>query len=742
MAESQIVYRVAAHLSSKGDLAKSMAAKAAAVSGLSQKLDMATSKAMAWGSAQTSAVMSSVASMGKFAAAAGGAGLAAGVALAAVKGADFNVSMEKAQNTIAGTLQMYNHSAGAIDQMGTNIKVAGASLQKLMDIADSAPGEFGDIRDMFSNMLPGARSVTGEMERIMTLSQNLALFTPTLTGGDFKTSGAQLGRILTGSAGAEMDTWKRMAPMLLEAGHELNKAGGGGKIFAESLNEANEKMTMEFNKLAGSDRLALVEKVFSRGGPALAKMYSESWEGASSTFVSGWKKIAGAATRPMFLSLKDALVKAGADENAVFGKKNLAKLMTGASLIGGVLNRTFVKVLDAAGKGIDYLANNWETVANKVYHAMQIGAGAIKAAFAFGLARMIAGSAVLAAGMASRAAGGVVKGAKGVYGAGKGIVKGVSDAASGLKKVMAVFTDGSPITRAMGLVTMISGGFMTLATGALMLIPMVLIAGVVFGALAVALTAVAGVAAYVISKWDEIVGSIRQGFAEGTLTLRPLVEAAMLLWEKLKALGGAFMGGTTGAGMMQWAINMAVTVVEGLTSAIVIMAKVAAGMVAVVGKLANAYDAVFGETDEARFLKRTQEFEGSGMSAKDAWNRADAERRNGFLSAPKSFGDEAMELSDKISDAADRMEKVGLKDLDFKGIEDLTKKADDYMKSLTAGDEEAKKKKKGPAVNIGTLVQQFDLRGEDPDRAMVAWVEPIERLARTPGGSALDMGGF
>ncbi len=43
----------------------------------------------------------------------------------------------------------------------------------------------------------------------------------------------------------------------------------------------------------------------------------------------------------------------------------------------------------------------------------------------------------------------------------------------------------------------------------------------------------------------------------------------------------------------------------------------------------------------------------------------------------------------------------------------------------------------GKSIHIGTIVQIFDLRGEDPDRAMVAWVEPIERLARQQGASAI-----
>ena len=56
MAGPQIIYRVAAHLGTKGDLAGAMKSKAAAVSGLGASLDQAAAKAQAWGASQVSAV--------------------------------------------------------------------------------------------------------------------------------------------------------------------------------------------------------------------------------------------------------------------------------------------------------------------------------------------------------------------------------------------------------------------------------------------------------------------------------------------------------------------------------------------------------------------------------------------------------------------------------------------------------------------------------------------------------------
>ncbi len=743
MAESQIVYRVAAHLSSKGDLAKSMQAKASAVSGLASKFDMASAKAMAFGREQVAAVGASTAAIAKYGATAASLGIGAGLAFAVTKGAQFNAGMEKTQNTLAGTLQLYNHSAGAADQLGTNIKVAGAALQDLNRIADSSPGEFQDISTMFQNMLPGARSVTGDMKRIMDLSQNLALFTPTLTGGDFMTSGAQLSRILTGSAGAEMDTWKRLAPVILDVGHSMDKVAGGGKLFGKDMVEANEKLTMTFNKLSSADRLALVEKAFERGGPALAKMYESSWEGASSSFISGWRKIAGAGTKPMFMSMKEALLKAN-KEGGAFGKSNQAALQSGASIIGGILNKTFVKVIDAAARGITYLADNWKEISNTVYHGMQVGAGLIKAAFAFGFSRMVIGAGILAASTAAKAGVGTAKGIAGGFRATKAGIKNLAGFADGIGKVVDAVAGKNQIASSLGIFTSIGSAFSSIASAGLVLVPMLIVFGAAIGALSLVLVTVGGVAAYVASNWDTLMASVRDGFASGTLTFRPLIISALIFWEKLKAVGAAFLGGTSGADMMKGAIDGMVVVVDLLSAGVSTLARIAAFFLDMVAQASKVYS--FGKT--VKNLNNPLSVTGFVGAVKDmagyTWDKVHGGAVNAALARSRgemSWTDRLESMSGKLNEAADKADAVGLKDLDFNQVQDLTKTVDDFAAALTAGDTD-QKKKKSAAVNIGTLVQQFDLRGEDPDRAMVAWVEPIERLARAPGGSTLDMGGF
>jgi hypothetical protein len=743
MAEPQITYRVAAHLSSKGDLAKSMKAKATAVGGLSSKFDAATSKTMAFGRSQTAAMTSAVGSIAKYSAAIGGMAVGGGIGLMVAKGAEFNVEMERTQNTIAGTLQLFNHSAGAADQLGTNIRVAGAALQRINEIADSAPGELQDIQQLFQNMLPGARSVTGEMKRIMDLTQSLAVYTPTL-GGNFGLVGAQTSRMLTGGAGAEMEVWRTLQVPILKAGQAMEQTGKKGKMIFAANQQEGEKLTQAFNKLGKEDRLRVVEEAMKGGAADLAKMYAGSWDGASASAMSSMRKIAGSFTQPLFNATKAALIKANADGGA-FGKENQAKLLTAASKIGGVLGVGLSKVLDGAGRAVTFVSNNWEKIANKIYHGMQIGAGMIKAAFAFGLAKMLIGAAAIGAASAARAVGGVGRAVGKGFGMSRAAIRGVGSFAGGLKRMVEVVTKGNPISNAMGAVTGLAKGFSMIAMAGVTLIPMLLVAGVVFGALSFALVGVAGVAVYVISKWKEITSTLSAGLANGTITMRPLIIAAMVLWEKLKAVGAALVGGASGGDMIKTAMNMAVGAINMVSNGVQLLMGVASGFLRFVAgayNVLNPKQAILGG-DMARIGEVLQ----SGLTSDGETARKIVERRkkegvydDGPLAL--TMGEKADRLADTFDEASKKWRDTDLKDLNMKDVDDLTKKADDYMKTLSEGDDKNKDKAKGTNVNIGHLTQQFDLRGEDPDRAMVAWVEPIERMARTPGGSSLDVGGY
>lgn len=733
---AQINYRVNAILQTKGDLAAQIAKKTAAVGGLAAKIDSVNTKIGTLGRSMAASAMSTGAAYAKAGLMGAGAAVGAGIGVIAAKSFEANAGTEAMRNTLAGTLQLYNHSANKANQLANNIRVAEGAMSELLRIADAAPGGIDDINVMFQNMLPGARSVTGEMRRIMALTQNLAVFTPTLTNGDFMTSGAQMGRILAGSAGAEMDTWKRLAPVILKAGHEMDKIGGGGKVFGKNLVDAGEKLTMEFNKLSGEQRLALIEKAFSGNGAKLAKMYEESWEGASATFISGWKRIAAAGTQPMFNSLKTAVIKATKGDNALFGKAQLNRFMHAADTIGRLLERPFMRGVKALENAITYLDRNWKAVANSVYHAFQIGAGAIKAALAIGTAKLIAGMAMAGGSMA---VGGVTKGI-GAVKKGLAVTRPVAQkAADGISGFLAALSFGNNrlFKIATGVIPKLLGVGFAMA-------PLIIVGGLLAVAFGMVAVVVGGIAAYLISKWDEIAASIRKGLEDGTVTLKPLVIAAMTLWEKLKAVGEALLGGSTGASLMQTVINMATSAINGMVRAVAFLIEITAGFIRFMGKAADMAGKIFGESRYDITKRRADEIMQSkaGFLDKDtAFLMADKEFTAGKLTGP-SYAEQADKIASKFDTAAAAFEGAGLKDLNFEEVEQMTKAAENALKKLVSGDSEEKKKVRGATTNIGTLNMNVDLREKDPDRLMRGLFEPIQQLARAPTASAYDGPGF
>jgi hypothetical protein len=199
---------------------------------------------------------------------------------------------------------------------------------------------------------------------------------------------------------------------------------------------------------------------------------------------------------------------------------------------------------------------------------MQIGAGLLRAAFAFGLAKMMAGAAITAASGAVRAGRGLVGGARSIGKNFNDRRKRVGDGAvaTGIGMFFSRMAKGNPLILAA------SNGFLSMGIGLVSMIPMLLIAAAALAIFAIPFLAIAGIAAYVASKWEELSASIVKGFQDGSITIKPLVIAVLVLWERLKKLGEAFIGGQTGATMMQKAINMATSIVNGLSEGIAIMA--------------------------------------------------------------------------------------------------------------------------------------------------------------------------
>jgi uncharacterized protein YoaH (UPF0181 family) len=731
----QITYRIGAQFNARGNLAAKAGGMAKSVGDLGSKLAAAGARASAFGDRMLQSSTAAAIGWAKVGAAVGSAAFLGGAAAIAKAGFEGNVGAERLKSTVAGTLQLFNHSAGAADQLGTNIKVAEAAMMRLNDIADSSPGELKDVQQLFQDMLPGARAVTGDMQRILDLTKSAAVFTPTF-GGDFGMAGSQLSRILTGGAGAEMETWKILQVPILKAGQAMDLYGKKGKkVFGENQAEG-EKLTQAFNKLSKVDRLNLVEASMKGGADDLAKMYSNSWEGASASAVSAGRKVSMAFTAPIFGEVKKSLIRAGSQDNSLLGKNRINKMIGQATAIGALMAKPVGRMLDKLERGIRYFQDNFGAVFNRMYQVMQVGAGLLRAAFAFGLAKMMAGAAITAASGAVRAGRGLVGGARSIGKNFNDRRKRVGDGAvaTGIGMFFSRMAKGNPLILAA------SNGFLSMGIGLVSMIPMLLIAAAALALFAIPFLAIAGIAAYVASKWEELSASIVKGFQDGSITIKPLVIAVLVLWERLKKLGEAFIGGQTGATMMQKAINMATSIVNGLSEGVAIMANVAAGMLTIIGKLANAWQDVFGETDNDRTVARHKELMGQGMSHGDAAKRAWAERENGFHTRGQTVGDDAQALANKLSEAAKSWRSVTIDSLDTSTVDSWTDWATKGLTDMLGSKDDPKDKPKG--VSIGTAIIQVDLRNTDPDRMMVGLIDPIKKATKQPDSSSFDMGGF
>jgi hypothetical protein len=158
-------------------------------------------------------------------------------------------------------------------------------------------------------------------------------------------------------------------------------------------------------------------------------------------------------------------------------------------------------------------------------------------------------------------------------------------------------------------------------------------------------------------------------------------------------------------------------------------------MLTIIGKLMNAWDAAFGETDMDRMVKRMKVLTSEGSSVEEAKARAMAEYKNGFLARPHSMGDDAIELADKLSAAAKSWRAVDMSSISESMISSWTETATTYIKDLFGP---SPKPPKRPTVHVQNQWVTVDLRGEDPDRSFSAFLKPLENLAKYPTSAATD----
>ena len=739
-------FEVVAWLKMRGDFQKQMRRAAESASSLWRRMNAMGAAMQRFGTDWAGAIASQISSWGKLGATiAGVMGLVTGAG-AIASGLKFNKTLEDSQLQIATMYQLFDFLGdssavvnGQISQWNANLGVAKGTMTELYEIAKRTPGSYKDILGLYTQSAAGLASQTKDLERHMDFVERAALLGG-LTGGDYDVLGAQIGRIIAGNAGAEMTPWQVLKGPITEAGKELG-------VFDKNLN-ASADMVQKFNQLTGDNRLKLMMKAMDKIGPDVAKSFGESMSGITGTTMSAFQQITGALTAPLYDSFRRFLVRVNS-EDGVLGGKGLDRLIGAAKYFGGVLDRAGDWLFAKVAAGVDYLAHHWQDLTNTMFKAFQIGSALIKGAFAYGVTKLIAGTAIATGGAAMRGVGALGQGAgwvkefmsprtkaahmglaRGMAGKGRGMTGAIG---GGLGKVFGKLGNDQGAFRlfrgldklvlkfsALGMSSMAAG----VAIGAVAL---------VLGALAVA---VAGIGVWFVANWEKIRDSIVKGLRDGSISLKPVVAAAYVLWHRLLAVGQMFMGNATGAGMARAAIGYLTKMIMFAADSVSFFMKVIGIFLGVWGTLKLAFLGLMkvvlmmiqglakvGILDQGKADQAQRNYDAYSRSVEDTWTNVDSLLRK-----------------------ADELKRINLDTIDFtqvdKKAEDMAKGLADWMEKLGAS-KDGPKTPTQPVVKVNKVELNWDLRGEDPDNLMVAFVKPLERLAdrRIQAYDQIEQGG-
>jgi len=626
--------------------------------------------------------------------AAGTAALAGAAGMGALlkSGAAFNAQLEDSRFRMASTLSLFGHAQGNFNQ---NMKISEAVQKRIFQMAAKSPASFAEAEQMFANMLPGARAITGDMEAILGLQKkSLALG---LITGDFQTTGAQLSRILTGGAGAEMETWRQVLQVpIKEAAKDMEGVQHLGDLMGDNLTRA-------FNKLAPEQRFSLVQKAMEK---LPTEELGKSWRGVTSTMISNadmMKKALGEASFEAMKSRVAKMVGKGGlmDPNG----ETIAKLTIAAQSIGNALGKYIDPMVDILEKWVTNFADNWPDIIQKLQTAFNTGMAAAKLFMKVAVARAAMGGAVQLAGKAGMVAGGAAS----LASRAGGMMSGAMGAGGGL---MASFGSMfSSITPALAAAVPLMGAF----------------AGIIGVGLIGALGLIIAPIAYLIDNLGNLVGM----FKSGKISLTPLLDALEEAWDGFVRVGKALFGDADSADGAQKAIDGMTSAVDGLIEVFFVGMKVVGILQAAFNALQIAFkgvamalywiiDGVLGLIKEVTdklgvtpdWLADTQSFTAQGIQDLNSSIHQDMmEGAQVWTAADKMLeGQASGKLAKKLNKAVMKEdEKVDL------GTGEMTSGTVSRSKTGRRGSG------KGTTVNIHKMIVNNDLRNQDPDRVIGAF---------------------
>lgn len=744
MAE-KVEYEVLATLKASGSMAKQMKMLMGSSSAVGKNLDKIQASMGSAGRSIMGTTAQTAAGWAKAGAAMTVAAGAAGLGGVLSQGLAYNAMLEDARNSIGAIYQIYNQNGGDVTK---NLLQAELVQRRLFDIAKKSPGEFEDAVEIYKGAA-AAMTVANESIAEQMKTMESAVLLPSVVGGgiESKVVGNQLGRIMSGGAGAEFETWVRLAPAIKDIGVQMAKTNKAAAGFTENLSGGD--LTQVWNKMAQSTP-ALAQQILKEALKplgAMSKTFEDSWEGILGTTKSNVKEITGAFTKPFYEMRKSFLKQM--NKSGIFSDDSLGKLTKIATVLGMLLAKGAERIMSAGEQAVGYIRDHWKDVIQNVHDAFIIGQSLIKGAFTFGLIRMMTGAALIAASFAMK---GVRAGRK-VASVGyekanqlayiraarksgldpekrprdeKGqflsfqkafalIQKKRSDAVGEkYSKGAFKYTAMAPI---MQFLTKIGPLALILGAG----IPLVVMAVGAFGAL---FTIIGGIAAYVITNWQAISSEIVAGLRDGSITLAPLLIAAYTFWERLKLVGEVFLGSGGHAAQFTRVLDLLTGSVAFAANAIGFFMRAIAYTIGIWGMLRLAFQgimaAVVAIIELSAYLP--------GGPGDDTV--ANAQRNY------KAFADSTMDVFtdvDKLLTAADDIDAFTFKQVDIERInkeaEDMAAKLAKSLEDMGKEDPKDRKGPKGPKVQINHVTINQDLRDTDPDRLMAAFIKPLERMA-------------
>lgn len=672
-----IEYHVRTILELNDKQSRAMGRAVAQTRAMSRAAEMAGGSMMSFGSVLRGQGGMALSVVGRMTAAFGALAGVAGIGAAIKSGIDFNIQMESMTMSVASMFQLYNRHQGDFSK---NLQDSEVMMQRLYSLAAKAPGEFEDVAQIYQNSATALTVANIDMERqvdFMRKSMMLLATSPEMKAmGGGQIIGSQLGRTLMGGAGEEMELYKKLRPAMLTASKEMFPKDFGKATMADF-----SKYWNKFAKSSPQDAVAIMEAALEPLD-VMASEFENTWDAITGTTMSAMKTIKGAFTKGLFDELKKVMVHL--NTKGFFSEDNVRKLSGIAASLGQVLAVGASKMYSAFSMGASWLQKHWKEVANAVYQAFQTGAFLIKVS----VARYIAGSIVMAF-------------SKGVslMGRAKG---GIGSMASAMRSRM------GPGAGGIAMIGKMTAAFGMLAVGA-----------------ALALTGIAGLAAFLVENWNVIVRQVLAMFERGDPVLRNLIEAGMKLWAVLVRFGEKLLGITGTADIASSIMKVLTGAIEGVTSVVGLMImgwgalqgamfvaklamsdfmKVLVGMLKLLNKVPGIDFDVAGMEKMQKSLQ--QSAEDSAKKGVDYWN-----------------------MGSNIMDAS--LKDLGIND------SDVDSKVGEWAKSFKsfargAGGKGGATVPPRSVTNIANQNINMDLRDQDPDRIMALFVDELTDLTDKP----------